>query len=129
MCNIIQQGCALAMDADTVRMLWQTPILGMGMIFAVLGLLWAVLAVFKLVFAKQPKPTKETVKEAPPAPKAAVPAAPAPAATDDAALIAVLTAAVAAYRDAEAGEGEIPCGFRVVSFRRARGGRSWNANS
>ena len=120
-----------AISAENLTLAWQTPLLGMGMVFAVLGLLWAVLGVFKLVFAgKTPKAEKAPA----PAPKKAAPApaqkqaAPAPAApavvTDDAQLIAVITAAVAAYM-AEEGT-EYTGGFRVVSFKRVRGTRTWN---
>ena len=112
-------------------------LLGMGMIFSVLGLLWAVLAVFKLVFVgkapkapKEPKapkakaPEKTTATEQQPSDEiSAVIAAGIQAYQEDnnAAMIAVLTAAVAAYRAEEGSEG----GFRVVSFKRA-GGRAWN---
>ena len=59
-------------SAETVTMAWQTLVLGMGMIFAVLALLWGVLAIFKLVFAgKNPKAIK--VPKAPKAPKAPKP--------------------------------------------------------
>lgn len=114
-------------DGETLTMMWQTVVLGMGMVFAVLGLLWAILSVFKLVFAgkspKEPKPVKvKPVKEKP-----VEKAAPAPVAQaqDDGALIAVITAAVAAYM-AESGE-EYTGGFRVVSFARVRGGKPWNS--
>ena len=32
-------------DPQTLTMMWQTVVLGMGMIFSVLGLLWAILAI------------------------------------------------------------------------------------
>ncbi len=90
----------------------QTALLGMGVIFAVLIILWAVLSVFKLVFYKGGK--DEPAETAPaPAPVAAPAAAPAaPAATDDAELIAAITAAIAVVMDAP------QTSFRVVSFRR-----------
>lgn len=95
-------------------------LLGMLMIFAVLGLLWGVLALFKVFFAEkkpkevnQPKPAAAPVKVEP------VAAAP----TEDLALIAVLTAAVSAYREAENETGA----FRVVSFRKTSDARAWNA--
>ena len=59
-------------------------------------------------------------------PKPAPTVAPAPTATDDAELIAVLTAAIAAY-EAEQNPDVTPASFRVVSYRRTNGGRSWNA--
>lgn len=111
----------------------QTALLGMGMIFAVLGLLWGLLSVFKLVFTektpKAPKPVKVKAADDKPAEKVENKVAPAPVAAaatqDDGALIAVLTAAIAAYM-AESGE-EYTGGFRVVSFTRVKGGKPWNS--
>ena len=111
----------------------QMTLLGMGMVFAVLGILWAILTVFKLVFVgKSPKETK-AVKAEKPAPKASAapkavakqPVAQAPT-QDDAVIAAIITAAVAAYM---AEQGVPENGFRVVSFRRANNGRAWNNNN
>lgn len=113
-------------DAETLTMMWQTVVLGMGMVFAVLAILWMILSVFKLVFAgKSPKQQKAT------APKVEVKVEPtktsAPATKqDDGELVAVITAAVAAYM-AESGETVPEGGFRVVSFTRVRGGKPWNS--
>ena len=118
-------------DAETLTMMWQTVVLGMGMVFSVLAILWAILSIFKLIFAgkspKEPKPVKQKpIKEKPAEVKAESVTAPTPAVQDDGALIAVITAAVAAYM-AETGE-EVPVGgFRVVSFTRVRGGKPWNS--
>ena len=118
-------------DAETLTMMWQTVVLGMGMVFSVLAILWAILSIFKLIFAgkspKEPKPVKQKpIKEKPAEAKAESVTAPTPAVQDDGALIAVITAAVAAYM-AETGE-EVPVGgFRVVSFTRVRGGKPWNS--
>lgn len=90
----------------------KTTLLGMGVIFAVLIILWAVLSVFKLVFYKG---GKEEFVEAVPVPTPTVAPAPvsvAPTATDDAELIAAITAAIAVVMDAP------ETSFRVVSFRR-----------
>ncbi len=134
--NVFSNVSALALDAKTVEYLWQVPILGMAMVFAVLALLWAVLAVFKLVFAgktpKAPKPEKKPAPKKEAAPKAegtqpddaelmAVLTAAVAAHQSNDEIIAVLTAAVSAYRAAE-GESS---GFRVVAFKRA-GSRAWN---
>ena len=121
---------ALALSPETVRLMWQTPLLGIGMVFSVLALLWGVLAIFKLIFAgktpKAPKAPKE-VKAPKAEKKTETVAAPvvAQSAGDDAQLIAVITAAVAAYM-AEEGT-DYAGGFRVVSFKRVRGGRTWNS--
>lgn len=113
-----------AFSAERLAYAGKMTLLGMMMIFAVLGLLWAVLAIFKVVFAgKSPKKTaapKEQQETKQPQAEVSAPIPSAPA--EDLSLIAVLTAAVAAYREAEGESG----GFRVVSFRRTSGG-AWNA--
>ena len=107
-------------------------LMGLGMIFAVLAILWGVLVIFKLIFAgKSEKPKKEnlekTVKtESTEVKVAPAKSAPTPAANGDAELIAILTAAIAAY-EAEQNPNAPALNFRVVSYRRANGGRSWNA--
>ena len=105
-------------------------LLGMGMIFAVLALLWLVLAVFKVLFVKNgaKKPAETKVEKAPAADPVPA-AAPVANASNDEELIAVITAAVAAYRASEEGMDSAQAGgFRVVSFKRAGRGRSWNSN-
>ena len=92
-------------------------LIGMGTIFAALIVLWLVLALFRKFVAyyngedllneqTAPKPTPVIT----PAPKAVQ------TATGDDALIAVITAAVAAALAEENG-GTVP-GFRVVSFQK-----------
>ena len=91
------QPTAAAISAETLEMMWQMPLLGMGMIFAVLATLWAVLMLFKFIFAR-PEPKKKSEPAAPKAEPVAVPEpVVAPAANNDAELIAVLTAAIVAY--------------------------------
>ncbi len=116
---------------------------GMGTVFMVLIILFIVLKIFGSVFAgeetkaaKQAEAAKAPKKEAPkkaepkPAPApAAAPAqapAPAPAAQDDRELIAVITAAIAAYQSAS-GQPNLP--FRVVSFTRKNNASGWMGNS
>ncbi len=115
-----------AFSGERLALAGQVTLIGMLMIFSVLTILWGVLAIFKLIFAKAPKKAK--AEPAPKAePKVSAPEASAPVAvTDDAQLIAVITAAVAAYREAET-PGATPSGFRVVSYRRANSGRAWNS--
>ena len=88
----------------------------MGVIFAVLGILLIVLTLFKYIFYKQPKTEKKPTPvkvEAPAIVEAApAPAPAAPAEADDAELVAVITAAIAAMMDAP------QTSFRVVSFKR-----------
>ena len=118
-------------------------LMGMGAVFGVLILLMLVVKIFGMLFAsssvKAAKEAERAEKEARKNEKAkkteasgtAAEAAPMTVATsvaDDAALIAVITAAVAAYRAAEDPDEASAGGFRVVSFRRAGGGRGWNAS-
>ena len=112
----------------------EVAIVGMLMIFSVLAILWGVLALFKLIFAPQskekkaPKVEEKTVSE-PVAVEENTVAEVAPATTsNDAELIAVITAAIAAYRASEGLEGAAINGFRVVSFKRANAKRAWNSN-
>lgn len=123
--NVIDSG---AFSPERLAMTGEMILVGLGMVFAVLATLWGVLTIFKLVFAKPEK------KKAEPKPAPAVEEAPTyepetvAEATDDGELVAVITAAVAAYMASEEPDAA-PNGFRVVSFRRANGGRAWNASS
>ena len=109
----------------------QMTLLGMVMVFSVLAILWVILSLFKVFFAKSEDAQKaqtatvvNTEKPAEPVPVAM----PAPAAQHtDEELVAILTAAVAAYIESEGQSESYAGGFRVVSFRRVGGGRSWNA--
>ena len=100
--------------------------LGLATVFAVLALLMIVLYLFRIIFYREKKPEPKTTPA--PAPKHIE--APAPVKTepetpnsDDGALIAAITAAIAAYTD---GDEEFASGFRVVSFRRAEHSSPWN---
>ncbi len=107
---------------------------GMVMIFAVLSVLWGILALMKFIMVgKTPKPKKaekpsavaEVIAES-------VTAAeeeeqePVAAEADEGELVAVIAAAIAAYRASEGLGEEYTGGFRVVSFKRANSGRAWN---
>ena len=102
-------------------------VLGMLMVFAVLALLWGVLAIFKIVFYDIPQKKKENAEKAA---KQAVNTAedkPVPVAVtpteDIGAIVAAITAALTAYF---AESGEYSGGFRVVSFRKSQTGSAWN---
>ena len=101
-------------------------LLGMMMIFAVLGALWGVLAIFKLVFAQKTPKAKTSVPTSAPI-KAEEPAEIVTPDKSNDELIAVITAAVAAYMAEENGGETSTSGFRVVSFRRVGGGGAWNS--
>ena len=109
---------------ETITQMWQTVVLGMGMVFAVLALLWVILAIFGVAFGnkKKEKSTGDVVN-APVVKESVVPAQQ----NSDAELVAVITAAVAAYMASEQGTEVALEGFRVVSFKRVRNGRAWNA--
>ena len=104
-------------------------LLGMLMVFSVLAILWVVLSLFKVLFAKNtdtPKTHKaddEAVQVTAPAANVEQPVS----STNDDQLVAILTAAVAAYISSEEPSAAYSGGFRVVSFRRADGKRSWNS--
>lgn len=99
-------------------------VVGLGGVFSVLAIIWGVLALFKVFFYDIPEKKKAAkIKAAPaPAPVAEAPVEAAPEA-DDTQLIAVITAAIAAYT-AESAGGVLP--FRVVSYKRVRGANGWN---
>ena len=88
-------------------------VIGQGTVFAALAVLWGALVLFRHLAVKKPKPTPA----APVAPASvAAPVGQKEIAQSDDALIAVITAAVAAAM-ADENNGELPA-FRVVSFRR-----------
>ena len=117
-----------AFSPERLELAGQMTLLGMVMIFAVLGLLWGVLVVFQRIMTRDTANPAEAPKAAPaPAPVAeAVPVT--AVSNDDEVIAAVIAAAVAAYM---AGEGNTEAayngGFRVVSFRRVQGGKAWNS--
>lgn len=101
---------------------------GMLIVFGVLGVIWAILAVFKIVFGGKtekkesaPAPAKKAAPAATPAP-AAAPAPVVATASSDEEIVAAITAAITLMREAEGSTGT----FRVVSFRRTGGARPWN---
>lgn len=101
---------------------------GVGTVFLVLAILWGIIALFSVFSgtaekkpAPAPKPQAPAKKAEPKAEPAPAPV-PAPAQTDDGALIAAITAAIEAYR-AEEGLSGLP--YRVVSFKRKSGRKSW----
>ena len=108
-------------------------LLGMGMVFLVLAILWGILTIFAKTMggvkksAKKEKPAKVETKPAP-APVAAPVAAPAvPTTASDDAIVAAITAAIAMTIDSDpALSSQFAGGFRVVSFQKKNGKTSWN---
>ena len=116
-----------AFSSESLVKAVEVAVLGMSMVFLVLAILWGVLAIFKVLFSEKKKDEKTEKVESTPAPVAE----PEPVAVetqDDGELIAVITAAIEAYRSAEAnGDENYVKGFRVVSFKRVGAGRPWNS--
>ena len=99
---------------------------GFCTVFAILALLWGILSLFKVVFYTIPEKRKKAAAggkvTAPAAPvttteTVSAVSAPAAPASDDGAIVAAITAAIAAYRSAS---GEAVNGFRVVSFKKRK---------
>jgi len=111
----------------------QGTVTGILMVFAVLALLCIILYVSKLVFYDIPNRNKNGKKESSAKPAATAEsveaeaplAVSAPETADDGALIAVITAAIAAAIDGSEYKNEFAGGFRVVSFKRSSQG-AWN---
>ena len=106
---------------------------GMLMIFAVLSLLWGVVAVFKVFLhdipakkaAKQAALAKAVAEvTAPVAEPVAEPMAEAEPEEEEGEIVAAITAAIAAMLQSEEYNGQFASGFRVVSFTRKGG--AWN---
>lgn len=111
------------------RLLTGLPVLIIGMlaVFAVLSILMGVLSLFKIFFYDMPEKKKTSLKEAQEkAKKDSTEVVPViigeESEENDTELIAVITAAIAAYNS---GKGNaLP--FRVVSYKRARSAKGWN---
>ena len=106
-------------------------LLGMLMIFAVLGLLWGVLALFKVFMYDMPqrKAKAKAQKKTEPAPVVAnePTVVTTTASNNDDEVVAVIMAAISAYISADpALAEEYAGGFRVVSFKRVRDKAAWN---
>ncbi len=109
----------------------QVFVIGIAAVFSVLAVLWGVLALFKIFFYDIPEKKKTEKKLARDKAKnesdeivPVVVGAESNESSDDEQLIAVITAAIAAY-NAEAGKSALP--FRVVSYKRVKGAGGWNS--
>ena len=101
--------------AEKLENILTTAVGGFILVFVVLALIWGLLELFSLLFTKK-KAENEKKSEAPaPAVEPAPVIEASEPESDDLELVAVITAAISAYRSAE---GESPKGFRVVSFRK-----------
>lgn len=121
------------MSPERLELAGQVLLIGLGMVFGVLALLWGILTIFGKVMTRQKKQANEpaSAPEAPAEEIAPAVSEPKPAAAsveDDGELIAVITAAVAAAIESdEVLSSRFESGFRVVSFKKstrsARGNR------
>ena len=109
---------------------------GMLMVFAVLGLLWGIVTLSKLFLYDLPnkKAEKKKKKRASALTSSDVVSAPeivpeemSESYEDEGEIAAVITAAIAAMIESGDYKNEFAGGFRVVSFRRANGGKAWNS--
>ena len=111
---------------DRLTLGGSTLLLGMVIVFAVLGIIFIALQIMRAVFTRNAIKAKqarraakaekaaqvpETPKEAPAAPVASAPVAPV---ADETATVAAIIAAISAYT------GKAPEGFRVVSFKKRK---------
>lgn len=106
-------------------------VLGVGMVFLVLAILWGILAIFAKTMGGAKKPVKQeksTPKaEAKPVPEPAAPVSPITAPASDDAIVAAITAAIAMTIESDpALSAQFAGGFRVVSFRKKNGKNAWN---
>lgn len=132
-----------AFSSERIMYALRMTLLGMCAVFAVLALLYLVLQLFKLFVYTLPQKRKNAElqkdsQSAAPAGNTVISDLPAvqdngeayETEADDAATVAVITAAIAAYiASDETLTREYSGGFRVVSFRRSRGNSSWNQNN
>lgn len=107
----------------------QVFVVGLGTVFAVLAILWLALVLFKVFAYDLPQKMAKKKAEAQTKDESVVSeevtevASEEPVVEDDTQLIAVITAAIAAYTS-ESGS-SLP--FRVVSFKRVSGANGWNS--
>lgn len=95
--------------ADRISAAGQTLVLGMLAVFAVLAILWLVLAFMGRWFETSPK--KETSKEKTPVQQVALAPTPVPAQENEEEIVAAITAAISVML------GKPQSAFRVVSFK------------
>ncbi len=130
--NTAEENLGGIFSAERFAYAGQMLLLGIGMVFLVLAILWMVLIIFAKTMggaekksAKADKPVKAEPKPAPKVAPAPV-AAPAPATSDDA-IVAAITAAIAMTIESDpALSSQFAGGFRVVSFKKKSGKTSWN---
>ncbi|MBQ7921559.1 MAG: OadG family protein [Clostridia bacterium] len=130
---LLSSGGFFAKYADELALSGEMMLRGIGTVFMVLIILWAILGAFGMIFSKSTKSAKEAApktEKSKETSKKEVQTAAAPAvqsaAQDDSALIAAITAAIIAYNTAE-GKPNLP--FRVVSYKRKNNAAGWMGNT
>ena len=97
-------------------------LLGMFVIFSVLSIVWLAIVLMKLVLSRvEQKSAKQEEIPAAPVEETVTPAPQAPV-TDDGAILAAITAAIAVVWESE----HPNTGFRVVSYRHLDAHKPWN---
>ena len=103
---------------DRLKLGGSTLLLGMAMVFAVLGIIFIALQIMRATFTKNASKAKKAEKVvqnvAEKTEETAPVEAPAAAPEDDCAIVAAIVAAISAYT------GKAPEGFRVVSFKKRK---------
>lgn len=105
--------------------------IGMGCVFGVIFIIWLMLTLFRFVIfdipnMKKKKAESNTLSESTSQTTVAVSADEASSNDDETLTVAIITAAIEAYRASESSEtSSLP--FRVVSFKRKRNGSPWNS--
>ncbi len=97
--------------SEKLESILTTGVGGYLLVFAVLALIWLILAIFGKAFDKKDENSEEKAQPVQPATPAPAPA-PVPVETDDTAVVAAIVAAISAYT------GKPASGFKVVSFRK-----------
>ena len=95
---------------ENLKLGGEVVLVGVMTVFAVLGIIWAFLMVFKLVFSDMKQGARKIPVESKPAPEVVAPVV---TSGDEEEIIAVLAAAIAAAETEYVG-----LKFRVVSYRR-----------
>ena len=127
--NVVDLGGAFSSERLSYAL--EMTALGLLAVFAVLAILWGVLALFKVFMYDMPqrKAKAKAQKIAEPAPVVVnEPNVVTPVATNnDDEVVAVIMAAISAYISADPTLAEeYAGGFRVVSFKRVRDKAAWN---
>ena len=97
-------------------------LLGMLVIFSVLSIVWLAIVLMRAVLSRFEKEPAKKDLPAPSAPVSEAPSAVNQPATDDGAILAAITAAIAVVWESE----HPNTGFRVVSYRHLDARKPWN---